>query len=324
MAQTHAWMFYEVMWRGWAARAQVPYPVPWWAQAAFRRWSDDFDSGTYESREAAFASNALYRYWHMVGVKDHRQESLIGQAGEIEPVYDKYCLSFFFYSPSTGAVRLPQLTDAGAVGQRMEAPHLPVVLTMFRTADGTEFVQRTFGTAIGPRQRDLVVTRPTVGSATGRPRDGWLCAAVTRLPHRLRLPRSTRTPLVHGGHPARLGGGRVSAPGPRHPLLRGRRGPRPASLHRSGHIRPHWVPDGATLPVDDAPNLFGAPFGYRLTHDAGGRKVTVDITRTPARVRYVYPCGPVRAVTAAGRDLTVTGDDVHIPAGTHRFTVTYA
>lgn len=61
-------------------------------------------------------------------------------------------------------------------------------------------------------------------------------------------------------------------------------------------------------------------------HDAGGRKVTVDITRTPRQVRYVYPCrfGPVRAVTADGRDLTVTGDDVHIPAGTRRFTVTYA
>lgn len=178
MAQTHEWMFYEVMWRGWAGRTQVPYPVPWWAQSAFRRWSDDFDSGTYESKEAAFASNALYRYWHMVGVKDHRQESLIGQAGEIEPVYDKYCLSFFLYSPSTGVVSLPQLTNAGAVAQRMEAPHLPVVLTTFRTEDGTEFVQRTFGTTIGPRQRDLVVTRLTVGSATGQPRDGWLCAAV--------------------------------------------------------------------------------------------------------------------------------------------------
>ncbi|MEU6373000.1 hypothetical protein [Streptomyces sp. NPDC046909] len=178
MAQTHEWMFYEVMWRGWAGRDRVPYPVPWWAQQAFRRWSDDFDSGTYESKEAAFASNALYRYWHMVGVKDHRQESLIGQAGEIEPVYDKYSLSFFLHDPATGALRLPQLPDGGRVEQRMEAPHLPVVLTTFRTEDDVEFVQRTFGTTVGASQRDLVVTRVTVGSPTGQERTGLLCAAV--------------------------------------------------------------------------------------------------------------------------------------------------
>ncbi|WP_282701422.1 hypothetical protein [Streptomyces sp. CC219B] len=178
MAQTHEWMFYEVMWRGWAGRDRVPYPVPWWAQQAFRRWSDDFDSGAYESKEAALASNALYRYWHMVGVKDHRQESLIGQAGEIEPVYDKYCLCFFLYDPATGGLRLPQLPDDGQVEQRMEAPHLPVVLTTFRTPEEVEFVQRTFAAPIGPRQRDLAVTRVTVGSPTGRPREGLLCAAV--------------------------------------------------------------------------------------------------------------------------------------------------
>lgn len=178
MAQTHEWMFYEVMWRGWAGRDRVPYPVPWWAQQAFRRWSDDFDSGTYDSKEAAFASNALYRYWHMVGVKDHRQESLIGQAGEIEPVYDKYSLCFFLHDPATGALRLPQLPDGGRVEQRMEAPHLPVVLTTFRTPDDVEFVQRTFATTVGANQRDLVVTRVTVGSPTGRPREGLLCAAV--------------------------------------------------------------------------------------------------------------------------------------------------
>ncbi|MEU6841895.1 hypothetical protein ABZ930_08495 [Streptomyces sp. NPDC046716] len=178
MTQTHEWMFYEVMWRSWAARAQVPYPVPWWAQAAFRRWSDDFDTGTYDSKEAAFASNALYRYWGMVGVKDHRQESLIGQAGEIEPVYDKYCLSFFLFDPATGALRLPQLLDGGTVEQRMEAPHLPVVLTTFRTPEDVEFVQRTFAAPIGARRRDAVLTRVTVGSPTGQPREGLLCAAV--------------------------------------------------------------------------------------------------------------------------------------------------
>ncbi|QIB42504.1 hypothetical protein [Streptomyces aureoverticillatus] len=178
MARTHEWMFYEVMWRSWANRARVPYPVPWWAQAAFRRWSDDFDSGTYESKEAAFSSNALYRYWHMVGVKDHRQESLIGQAGEIEPVYDKYCLAFFLYEPVSGTVGVPQLAECGTVAQRMEAPHLPVVVTTFRTPGGVEFTQRTFAAPVGPRQRDLTVTRLSVTAPGGAPREGWLCAAV--------------------------------------------------------------------------------------------------------------------------------------------------
>ncbi|WP_078868496.1 hypothetical protein [Streptomyces sp. NRRL B-1347] len=178
MAQTHEWMFYEVMWRGWADRARVPYPVPWWAQAAFRRWSDDFDRGTYASKEAAFASNALYRYWHMVGVKDHRQESLVGQAGEVEPVYDKYCLTFFLHDPAAATVRLPQLAEGGTVEQRIQAPHLPVVVTAFRTPDGVECVQRTFAAAVGARQRDLAVSRLAVRSPDGRPREGWLCAAV--------------------------------------------------------------------------------------------------------------------------------------------------
>lgn len=60
----------------------------------------------------------------------------------------------------------------------MEAPHLPVVLTSFRTPEDVEFVQRTFATTVGPRERDLVVTRVTVGSPTGQPREGLLCAAV--------------------------------------------------------------------------------------------------------------------------------------------------
>jgi len=46
MAQSHEWMFF-----------------------------DDFDAYTYDSKEAAFASNAPYRYWHMAGVKDRRRRS---------------------------------------------------------------------------------------------------------------------------------------------------------------------------------------------------------------------------------------------------------
>ncbi|WP_329125872.1 hypothetical protein [Streptomyces sp. NBC_01465] len=179
MAETHERIFYEVMWRSWTAKGDSPSPVPWWLQQAFHRWSDSFDAGSFESKEGALASNALYRYWSMVGVKDHRQESLVGQAGEIEPVYDKYSVAFFLYEPASGALRLPQLPGpGGSVEQRMEAAHLPVVDTVFRTGTGFEVTQRTLATTVGVRQRDLVLNRLAVTAGAGAPRDGWLCVAV--------------------------------------------------------------------------------------------------------------------------------------------------
>src|SRR5512144_2970109 len=126
MAQTHEWMFYEVMWRVWARRA--PYPVPWWVQQSFRRWIDAYDAGLFDSKEAALASNALYRYWNMVGVKDHRQESLVGQAGEVEPVYERYTVTFFVVVD--GHLHLPHRLELGsgtpALAQRRQDNYLPV------------------------------------------------------------------------------------------------------------------------------------------------------------------------------------------------------
>ena len=92
------------MWRTWSRDA--PYPMPWWLQQTFRRWIDNFDGGMFDSKEAALASNALYRYWNMVGVKDAHQESLVGQAGEIEPVYERYAVTFFIVAD--GKLHLPQ------------------------------------------------------------------------------------------------------------------------------------------------------------------------------------------------------------------------
>jgi hypothetical protein len=112
MAQQHEKIFYELMWRVWARG--IAYPLPWWVQQYFRRWSDSFDAGLFASREAAFASNASYRYWNMIGVKDHHQESLIGQAGEIEPVYDRYALGFFLFDKSSRVLHLPQFPEAAA------------------------------------------------------------------------------------------------------------------------------------------------------------------------------------------------------------------
>ncbi|GAA4058116.1 hypothetical protein GCM10022233_33410 [Streptomyces shaanxiensis] len=97
-------------------------------------------------------------------------------------------------------------------------------------------------------------------------------------------------------------------------------------LYIAPGVRPHWVPVGEGIAVDAAPTLFGAPFGYRLAHDPAGRTVTVDVTQAPEGVRFVYPCrfGEVRSVAADGQELAVTGQDVRVPAGARRFSVTYA
>jgi hypothetical protein len=166
-------MFYEVMWRAWARRST--YPLPWWLQQTFRRWIDSYDQGLFDSKEAALASNALYRYWNMVGVKDAHQESLIGQAGEIEPVYERYAVTFFVVED--GHVHLPHWLESGSVAQPLSQHRqdgfLPVLHTVYRSPEGVEVEQRTLATTVGLRQRAMVlnrlVVRPTrVGTQRGQ------------------------------------------------------------------------------------------------------------------------------------------------------------
>ncbi|HSV65707.1 MAG TPA: hypothetical protein VLJ59_07355 [Mycobacteriales bacterium] len=179
MTQTHERMFYEVMWR--ACARQATYPLPWWAQQTFRRWSDNYDSGLFDSKEAAFAANALYRYWNMIGVKDAGLESLVGQAGEIEPVYESYAVSGFIYEPEGRRVHLPQVAELDrplpAVGQWMEDGFLPVVVSTFRTGTGVVLEQKALSTTVGLRQRSVVLHRLRV-RAEGGARRGWLCLAL--------------------------------------------------------------------------------------------------------------------------------------------------
>jgi hypothetical protein len=175
----HEWLFYEVMWRRWARR--TPYPFPWWVRQSFRRWVEEWDRGLFDSKEAAFSSNALYRYWNMVGVKDHRQESLVGQAGEIEPVYDKYSLAFLLFEPNGRRLHLPQGLDPATpaeLRQSMQDGQLPVVVTSFRTTADVEVEERVFGVPVGDRQRDVVLARFIVRVSGPAPRTCWLCLAV--------------------------------------------------------------------------------------------------------------------------------------------------
>ncbi|MEO7193664.1 MAG: hypothetical protein ABIZ05_02400 [Pseudonocardiaceae bacterium] len=180
MALPHEWMFYEVMWRAWARRSL--YPLPWWLQQTFRRWIDQFDSGLFDSKEAALSSNALYRYWGMVGVKDASQKSLIGQAGEIEPVYERYAVSFFLLD-AAGGLHLPQCLEPGiaspALEQHRQDGYLPIMTTTYRPPMGVQLTQRTLGTTVGLRQRSIVLNRLTATAAGAGATAGWLGVAVS-------------------------------------------------------------------------------------------------------------------------------------------------
>jgi hypothetical protein len=172
-------MFYEVMWRVWSR--QDPYPIPWWVKETLRRWIPLFDEGLFDSKEAALSSNALYRYWQMIGVKDIGQKSLVGQGGEIEPVYEAYAVGAFLYDPGTRQLYLPQRVDFDAaptvLSQQMDAGYLPVVVTTYQSADSVTLIQKAFATVVGARRRAIVVDRLSVVSSAG-PSQGWLCVAV--------------------------------------------------------------------------------------------------------------------------------------------------
>lgn len=182
VAQLHEYMFYEVMWRLWARG--LPYPFPWWVQQTLRHWRDFFDGGLFDSKEAAFASNANYRYWHLVGEPNKDLESLVGQAGEVEPVYDQYALSFFLFDPATKSLYLPQL--AGSDGrpsrlhQSLQDGWLPVVLTQYDSGDGIAVEEKVYAVQLAPGDaRSFVMLRLAATLTAPTPRDAWLCVAVT-------------------------------------------------------------------------------------------------------------------------------------------------
>jgi hypothetical protein len=175
MSRDHEWMFYEVMWR--AKSRGIPYPFPWWVQQYFRCWPDFFDGGLFDSKEAAFAANAFYRYWHMIGVKDAQQESLVGQAGEIEPVYDKYILLFFLFEPATRQLHFPQ--TAGAIDQSLSNGYLPIITTAYQSPIGIEVVQQASCAVVGNRNRSVAVVRLRARLTDQAPHVTWLCTAIT-------------------------------------------------------------------------------------------------------------------------------------------------
>lgn len=164
MAERHEWMFYELMWRAHALGAD--YPLPWWVQMYFRHWLDSYDGGLFDSKETAFAANANYRYWNMVGVKNHHQECLVGQAGEVEPVYDNYCVSFFAFDAVTRQLSFPQRPSDGPLEQRLSGGYRPVIETTWVSSLGITVNQRVLGVVLS-NQKDVALNRLKVTRGPG-------------------------------------------------------------------------------------------------------------------------------------------------------------
>ena len=172
MSEPQERMFYEVMWRNFVRGH--PLPAPWWVQQSMRRWIDDFDEGLFPSKESAFASNALFRYWNMVGVKNAPQECLIGPAGEVEPVYDEYTLSFFLFEPGSRRVHFPQHPDfmlaSPPLTHRWQDGYLPILETDYVSPIGVSVHQRVSATTVGIDQKSMGLMRLEVrGASAGHP-----------------------------------------------------------------------------------------------------------------------------------------------------------
>lgn len=92
-------------------------------------------------------------------------------------------------------------------------------------------------------------------------------------------------------------------------------------------VMPHWLGDGKSISVSDAPTVFGSLFGYKLTHNQAAKSVEIQILQPPpSHVSFIYPCrfgSGVSSVTADGSSLAITGNDVKLPANTTQATVRY-
>lgn len=105
-------MFYEVTWCNETTGRRMPQP--WWIQEYFRKWINAFDDDLFDFKQGAFSSNAPYRCRNMVGVKDARQEILVGQAGEIELLDDKHPFSSCLFDPATHLLHMSHFPGVAA------------------------------------------------------------------------------------------------------------------------------------------------------------------------------------------------------------------
>jgi hypothetical protein len=101
-----------------------------------------------------------------------------------------------------------------------------------------------------------------------------------------------------------------------------------AQIFLAPGVMPHWLSDGESIEVRDAPTVFGQSFGYRLTHRRSAQRVDVQIIQPPPpHVRFVYPCRfgtGVQSATANGNPAAVNGRDVSLPRGTTQAAINYS
>ena len=91
-------------------------------------------------------------------------------------------------------------------------------------------------------------------------------------------------------------------------------------------VMPHWVKDGQSVKVVNAPTVFGTEFGFELIHNQTSKTVKIEILQQPpGHVGFIYPCrfGNVVSLSVDGNFLAVTGNDVRLPGGTRQATVSY-
>jgi hypothetical protein len=114
MARDDEWTFYEVMWRAWTSHA-IPCVV---AAANVPPLDRQLRQRLVRFHGSRTGVQRPDRYWNMAGVKDARQESLAGQAGEIEPICERYAVTFFV---TDGArLHLPQWLEPAAGSPALE------------------------------------------------------------------------------------------------------------------------------------------------------------------------------------------------------------
>nr|VFJ57876.1 MAG: hypothetical protein BECKFM1743C_GA0114222_102114 [Candidatus Kentron sp. FM]VFJ59689.1 MAG: hypothetical protein BECKFM1743A_GA0114220_102434 [Candidatus Kentron sp. FM]VFK10556.1 MAG: hypothetical protein BECKFM1743B_GA0114221_101445 [Candidatus Kentron sp. FM] len=159
MAKTHEKIFYELMRKAYTVGN---YPVPWWVRQYCKDGTDEYNKDVFGKdgipfgEEAAFSSNAHYRYWDMAGVKGQSIECLIGPSGELEPAPGRHSLGFFLIDESN-RITFPQ--DPGANLTHGRDERLPFFKTTLAEAgEGSAIRQDAFAGVINnPTANNKVV-----------------------------------------------------------------------------------------------------------------------------------------------------------------------
>jgi hypothetical protein len=100
-----------------------------------------------------------------------------------------------------------------------------------------------------------------------------------------------------------------------------------AQMYVAAGVMPHWLGEGESIGVTNAPTAYGGNFSFQLTHRLGAKRVELALTQRPsAQVRFIYPCrfgAGVQSATADGHPAPVVGREVQIPRGSTQVTVMY-